>query len=92
MRVLPCLHTRAPNALIAFLPINSCAGGTDTEQLEEELAAQNAGLAAGATAHGQAGLVSFLVQPRIEIVSKDKLVASKGKFITVTGEGRGGQL
>jgi hypothetical protein len=85
-----CLHTCVPIVPIAFLPNKSCAGGTDTEQLEEELAAQNAGLADGVTAHGQAGLVSFLVQPRIEIVSKDKLVASKGKFITVTGEGREG--
>lgn len=30
-------------------------------------------------------LTSSHPQPRIEIVSKDKLVASKGKFITVTG-------
>ena len=37
-------------------------------------------------AHRSGGLVSLLVKPRIEIVSKDKLVASKGKLITVTGE------
>jgi hypothetical protein len=58
------------------------AGGLDTEALEEELAAQQQ---QGATAHDGPGLVSFLVKPRIEIRSKDKLVASKGQFITVTG-------
>lgn len=57
-------------------------GGPDTELLEEELAAQ---AAAGRPAHAAAGLVSLLVRPRIDIVSKDKLVASKGKLITVTG-------
>ncbi|PSC75061.1 peptidyl-prolyl cis-trans cyclophilin-type [Micractinium conductrix] len=57
------------------------AGGDDTELLEEELAAQ---AAAGGAAHSAAGLVSLLVKPRIEIVNKDKLVASKGKLITVT--------
>ncbi|KAI3429274.1 hypothetical protein D9Q98_005370 [Chlorella vulgaris] len=56
-------------------------GGLDTEALEEELAAQQQ---QGATAHDGPGLVSFLVKPRIEIRSKDKLVASKGQFITVT--------
>ncbi|EFN59900.1 hypothetical protein CHLNCDRAFT_132922 [Chlorella variabilis] len=56
-------------------------GGLDTELLEEELAAQQR---RGGTVHGAPGLVSFLVKPRIEIVSKDKLVASKGKLITVT--------
>lgn len=64
-----------------------CAGGIDTELLEEELAAQQrAAVAAGQAAHSGAGLVSLLVKPRIEIVNKDKLVASKGKLITVTGE------
>lgn len=64
-----------------------CAGGIDTELLEEELAAQQrAAAAAGQAAHSGAGLVSLLVKPRIEIVNKDKLVASKGKLITVTGE------
>ena len=58
------------------------AGGLDTELLEEELEVQAAG---GRTAHDGPGLVSLLVKPRIEIVSKDKLVASKGKLITVTG-------
>ncbi|KAL4447457.1 hypothetical protein ABPG75_004676 [Micractinium tetrahymenae] len=59
------------------------AGGPDTELLEEELAAQ-AAAAAGGPAHSAPGLVSLLVKPRIEIVNKDKLVASKGKLITVT--------
>lgn len=64
----------------------SPAGGADTELLEEELAAQSAAaVAAGTSAHGVSGLVSILVLPRIEIVNKDKLVASKGKLITVTG-------
>ncbi len=57
-------------------------GGLDTEFLEEELTAQQQ---RGVTAHAGPGLVSFLVRPPIEIVSKDKLVASKGKLITVTG-------
>ncbi|KAI7843260.1 hypothetical protein COHA_003094 [Chlorella ohadii] len=60
-------------------------GGIDTELLEEELAAQQrAAAAAGQAAHSGPGLVSLLVKPRIEIVNKDKLVASKGKLITVT--------
>jgi hypothetical protein len=69
-----------------MMHVNSClaatAGGPDTEQLEEELAAQQA---QRGTAHAEAGLVSFLVKPRIEIVSKDRMVAQGGKFITVTG-------
>lgn len=65
----------------------SLAGGIDTELLEEELAVQQrAAAAAGQAAHSGPGLVSLLVKPRIEIVNKDKLVASKGKLITVTGE------
>lgn len=59
-------------------------GGPDTELLEEELAQQAQQAVVGA-AHAAPGLVSLLVRPRIDIVSKDKLVASKGKFITVTG-------
>ncbi len=62
--------------------VTAITGGPDTELLEEELAAQ---AAAGGAAHSAPGLVSLLVKPRIDIVSKDKLVASKGKFITVTG-------
>lgn len=58
-------------------------GGPDTELLEEELAQQAQQAVVGA-AHAAPGLVSLLVRPRIDIVSKDKLVASKGKFITVT--------
>ena len=68
-------------------PVLIPAGGIDTELLEDELAAQQrAAAASGQAAHSSAGLVSLLVKPRIEIVSKDKLVASKGKLITVTGE------
>ena len=77
----------APRPTLACAPApprTPPAGGLDTELLEEELAAQQR---RGGTVHGAPGLVSFLVKPRIEIVSKDKLVASKGKLITVTGRG-----
>jgi len=34
--------------------------------------------------HDSPGLVSFLVKPKEQLVTKDKLVASKGQLITVT--------
>ena len=53
-------------------------GGLDTELLEDELEAQH-------RSHDAPGLVSLLVLPRGDVISKDKLVASKGKLVTVTG-------
>jgi len=53
------------------------AGGNNVEALEDEL--NSSGLE-----HGVAGLVSINVRPRKELETKDKLVAVKGKFVSVT--------
>lgn len=53
----------------------SIAGGPDTEALESEMASR---------CHDKAGIVSLIVKPAQAIETKDKLVAVKGQFITVT--------
>lgn len=60
------------------------AGGPDTEELEEQLAAARAAGEGRRRRHDSAGLVSLAVLPRRELASKDKLVAVGGQLVTVT--------
>lgn len=55
----------------------SIAGGPDNEVLEGILAKQT-------RSHDAPGLVSFVVRNKEDLVTKEKLVASKGRLITVT--------
>eukprot|EP00890_Picochlorum_soloecismus_P000904 jgi/Picsp_1/1814/NSC_05281-R1_peptidyl-prolyl cis-trans isomerase len=53
------------------------SGGNNVEVLEDELNSSG-------RKHDVAGLVSINVRPRKELETKDKLVAVKGKFVSVT--------
>jgi peptidyl-prolyl cis-trans isomerase B (cyclophilin B) len=61
----------------------SIAGGDDTEALELMMTNDDNNTTRRRM-HDSPGLVSFLVKPKEQLVTKDKLVASKGQLITVT--------